>query len=112
MKVADIRFTWTKSPSVLNSQTFVLTVDGTETTATLPPEVQSFTAEVKAMSSVRFKVVSTNPDGQETVSSDINFTIDSLEAPAPATNLGWTIIGVRDVPDAPPPEGTAPAPRA
>lgn len=103
-KIADVKLSWTKSPSadVVKVQV-VTTVNGTETTAEVGPEVESFQIAVAASGSVQFKVVVTDSEGLTSTSAIYSFSLGDLEAPQPATNLSHTVVGVRDdVPVTPP----------
>ncbi len=96
-KVADVRLSWVKSPTIdVTKVQVVVTNDGTETTTEFGPEVQELVIVVKASTTVQFKVVVTDSEGQVATSSTYTFTLGDLEAPLPATDLKHTILAVRD----------------
>ncbi len=98
MKVADIKLSWTKSPSAgVTKVVGVLNVDGTESTSEFGPEVESWMIEVKASQSVHFHVDTYDDEGFVVSSEDHAFQLGDLVAPLPATNLAHEIIGIRDV---------------
>lgn len=97
-KVADVKLSWTKSPSAdVAKVTVVVTKDGTETTTEVGPEVESIQIVVEASKSVTFKVIVTDSEGLAATSDIYTFSLGDLEAPLPATNLFHEVIGVRDV---------------
>lgn len=98
-KVADVKLSWTKSPSAdVKTVSVVVNNNGTETTADFGPEVESFNIVVSASSSVSFKVQVTDSEGLTATSSTYTFTLGDLETPLPATNLKHEVVAVRDVP--------------
>jgi hypothetical protein len=110
MKVADIELFWTKSagPDIKSQKVRVVVDGGTLSIPALPPEVENFHVTAKAFASVQFSVTAVNADGLEGTATTFSFTLDSLEAPPPPTDLGFRITAVRDVDDEPaPPAATA-----
>lgn len=100
MKVADVNLFWTRSVSdKVLSQTVIVTVDGEEKIhSTVPPEIETVSIRVKALQTVQFKVLTEDEDGV-TESELYTFRTSNLDAPLPATNLGHTVVAIRDVPD-------------
>ncbi len=97
-KVADVKLSWTKSPSAdVAKVTVVVTKDGTETTTEVGPEVESIQIVVEASKSVTFKVIVTDSEGLAATSDIYTFSLGDLEAPLPATDLFHEVVGVRDV---------------
>ena len=97
-KVADVKLGWMKSVSTdVERQEILLTIDGVTTEIEVGAEVESYTLEVSARSSVQFAIKSFDSEGLEVVSEVHSFTLGDLEAPQPASNLFHEIIGVRDV---------------
>lgn len=97
-KVADVKLTWSKSPSAdVAKVTVAVTKDGTTTTTDVGPEVESFQIVVEASKSVTFTVVTTDSEGLTGTSDSYTFTIGDLEAPLPATNLFHEVLAIREV---------------
>lgn len=98
-KVADVRILWKKSVSTdVSRQKLNLTIDGQATNVDLGPEVQEYLLTVKAGGVVHFDITTFDKDGLQSVSLGFDFTLSDLEPPQPATDLGFEITGVRDVP--------------
>lgn len=103
-KVADVKLKWKKSPSLdITKVDVVVTVNGTESHYEVGPEVEDFTIEVKANSTVQFYVAVTDADGLEAFSTTATFGVGDLENPQPATDPSFEIVGIREVPDEPTP---------
>jgi hypothetical protein len=97
-KVADVRLGWKKSiSSDVKTVKVVVTNDGTETTADLPPEAEEFMIVVSATKAVQFKVITFDTEGLQSSSSVYDFVLGDLEAPQPATDLFHEVVAVRDV---------------
>lgn len=97
-KVADVRLSWSKSPSAdVKRVRLSVNIDGTESTADLGPDVNEFMVEVKAGGTVTYKVVTIGNDDLEATSADYTFTLGSLEVPEPAFDLFHKVVAVRDV---------------
>ncbi len=97
MLVADVKLSWQRSVSAdINSRKIVITKNGESTTVEVGPEVDSYTLEVSASSTVSFNTVVTDTEGNEVSSETYSFTIPDLEAPQPDTNLFHEITGVRE----------------
>lgn len=97
-KVADVKLSWTKSPSLdLQKVEVVVNNGGTETTTELGPEVQEFMIVVQASGAVQFKIVTYDTEGLKATSETYSFTLGDLEVPLPATNLFHEVVAVRDV---------------
>lgn len=97
-KVADVKLSWTKSPSLdLQKVEVVVNNGGTETTTELGPEVQEFMIVVQASGGVQFKIVTYDTEGLKATSETYSFTLGDLEVPLPATNLFHEVVAVRDV---------------
>lgn len=96
-KVADVRLSWTKSPSadVAKVQVFV-TNNGTETMVEGGAEVEQIMTVVQASAAVQFKIVTFDTEGNQATSEVYSFTLGDLIAPLPATNLGHEVVAVRD----------------
>lgn len=108
-KIAVIRFKWTRSASPLDAVGRVevaLTVNGNTTTVEVPKEAEEYVSEVRASSSVQFRVDTYDADDdQAVVSSEVHrFQLGNLEGVLPATNVSHEIIEVRDEDAPPPPE--------
>lgn len=103
MKVADVKIGWVASVSTdVVKNILSVSIDGAEpTTSELTPEVVSAVIEVKAQSSVVFKVATVDAEGLQTESETYTFTLGDLEAPQPVTGLFHEVVAVRDVPDEP-----------
>lgn len=110
-KVADSRFSWSKSPtSGIVRAEFVLAIDGMSTTVVEleTPERESYDVTLEAKSNGTFSIKSYKADGQVATSEQWTFNVGDLEAPLPATNGAFTILNVREVPDDEPvPSGAA-----
>lgn len=99
-KVADVKLKWKKSPSSdVAKVEITVTVDGSESTAELGPEIENFMVEVKAGGSCQFQIDTTDSEGLVGTSTTYSFSLGNLEAPLPATELGHEIVAIRDVPD-------------
>ena len=97
-RVADVKLGWTKSPSSdVKSVQLVITKDDADTTIDVEATAESFQVTVEALKTVSFKVVTKNADGLVATSDSYTFTLDSLEAPLPASNLFHQVLAVRDV---------------
>lgn len=103
MKVADCRFSWKKSVSTdVSKVTILLNTNGVEQETELPgADLESFDMTFNANASGTFAVKTFDGEGNVTVSQSISWSVGNLEAPAPATDLAFQILAVRDVPDAP-----------
>lgn len=102
MKVATVRLSWSRSPSAdVTAQKVLVTIDGTETVFETGPQIEEWTLDIKANSSVQFRLDTYDSEGKVAQSATLSFTIGDLEDPLPATNLAWEIVGVRDVEDPP-----------
>jgi hypothetical protein len=100
MKAANVKIGWVRSPSSdVTSRKLVLTVDSEVTEIELGPEVESFDIQVKALSSVVFKTIVFDSEGNQAEASSYSFTLGDLEAPLPDTGLFHEILGVVDLPD-------------
>lgn len=100
MKRADVKLFWTKSPSAdVDRVELAVTIDGTEQVYNLGSEVQELMIEVDAGKSVSFRVDTFDAEGNKAQSSVATFTLGDLEAPLPATGLGYEVTAVRDVPE-------------
>ena len=99
-RVADVKLTWRRSPSLDISRVEVrVNNNGQETTAQVGPEVESYVVEVRARSAVSFTVTVYDAEGGQATSATYSFLLHDLEAPLPATDLSHEVLGVRDVPD-------------
>ena len=97
MKVADVKLSWTKSPSAdISKVQIVITNGGATTTTELGPEVEQFMIVVQASGSVQFKIVTFDAEGLFATSETYAFTLGDLEAPLPATALFHEVVGVRE----------------
>lgn len=98
-KVADVKLTWKKSPSLdIASQVIVLSVNGvSETDIELSPGLESYTGEFQANSTVTFSISSFDSEGNVAASESHTFQIGDLELPLPATDLFHEFVGVREV---------------
>lgn len=101
MRVADVKLKWKRSVSAdVALQIVKVIIDGVETLSSeLPPELESVSITVKASQNVQFSVTTRDDEGQETVSEVYTFQVGNLDAPAPATELGHEIVGIREEPD-------------
>lgn len=108
-KVADVKLSWTKSPSLdITGVKAIVNLNGQEQTFDFGPEVESFQITCQPMTSGSFKVVVTGTDGQTATSTDCNFSVGTLEGPHPVTDLTAQIVAIRD--DTPPPPVNPPSP--
>jgi hypothetical protein len=99
-KTATIKYGWTRSASAdVEKVITVLTVNGITTTTERGPEVESFTVDVAANSSVTLRVDSYDSEGLVALSEVYSHTVGNLELPLPATGLYHQILAVNDVPD-------------
>jgi len=113
MRVADVKLSWKKSPSAdITKVELVVNNGGNETRADLGPEIESYTIEVKAKTSVAFSVTVYDNEGNKATSEVYTFTLGDLELPQPASGLKHEVVGVRDVPgpDPTPTPGPGPTP--
>lgn len=102
MKVADVKLTWTKSPSAPISKVVVnVTINGNLTTTEVGAEVEEFMIGVHALGVVSFSIDTFDDEGLKATSETHTFTLGNLEAPLPATGLFHEVVAIRDVPDAP-----------
>jgi hypothetical protein len=100
MKVADVKLSWSKSPSSdVKGVKIVVTKDGVDTVTEGGPEVESLMIVVEASKSVQFKVITLDSEGLTATSDVYSFSLGDLEAPQPATSLMHEVVGIRDVPD-------------
>ncbi len=99
MKVATVRFTWTKSPSTdIVKREFILDINGAGQQVTeIGTSVEEFVVDINAPSGGSFTTRLTDEEGNVTMSVTQSFTIPDLEAPLPDTNLAYTIVAVHDV---------------
>jgi hypothetical protein len=96
-KVADVKLTWVKSPSLdVAKQKVITTVDGTVTEIELAPVAEELMIVVQANSSVQFRIETFDAEGNVATSETHSFTLGDLEAPLPATDLGHEVVAVRD----------------
>lgn len=101
-KIANVKLSWTRSPSAdVASRKIVITKNGEETTLEFGPEVSDYTLDVPAMGSLQFKTIVLDSEGKTATSETYSFTLGDLEDPVPDTNLFHEILSVRD-------EGTPP----
>ncbi len=101
MKVATVKLGWMRSASAdVNAQKIEVTKNGELTTIDLPAEVEEFTLEVQAVSTVTFKVSAIDAEGNVATSDLYSFTLGDLEAPLAPTGLFHEILAVNDVPEA------------
>lgn len=104
VKVADVKLSWSKSPSADVSKVQVVLVnDGVTTKTDFGPEVESYQIVVQARKSVQYSVITIDSEGLQATSVLYTFTLGDLENPLPATNLTHEVVGIRDVPDGGPP---------
>jgi hypothetical protein len=97
-KVADVRLTWSKSPSLdITSQVIVLSVDGGQTEIEVDKAIESYTLEVQANQTVTFSISSFDSEGNVAASESHTFQLGDLELPLPATGLFHEVVAVRDV---------------
>jgi hypothetical protein len=102
MKVADLLISWTKSPSVIVSRDIVVTIDGTNTTYNVGPEVNNFAISASANSSISVFTTVKDALGQTVSSETATFQVPDLTAPLPDTDVAVAITGTHDEPDVPP----------
>jgi len=97
-KVADVKLSWTRSPSSGVTKVEVkTTVNGNETVVEVGPEVESFQITVQASSTVSFQVITHGDESGDVAASETyTFTLGDLEAVLPATGLGHEVLAVRD----------------
>lgn len=97
-KIAVVKHTWTKSPSSdVTKVVAVLTIDGATTRTEYGPEVESFTVDVNAGSTVSFLIETYDGEGHMTASESHYYVLPDMVAPLPATNLAHEILSIRDV---------------
>jgi hypothetical protein len=97
-KIADVKLGWIKSPSAdVHHAQVVTTINGSETTVEVGPEVEEIQIEVQASSSVQFRVVTFDNEGNQSTSEVYSFSLGDLEAPVPASNLFHQGLAVREV---------------
>lgn len=97
-KVADVKLGWSKSVSSdVVRQEIILTIDGATTEIEVGAEVETYTLEVAAKSSVQFAIKSFDSEDLEVTSEVYSFTLGDLEAPQPASGLFHEVLGVREV---------------
>ena len=102
MKVASVKYTWSRSASVdVVLQKVEITKNGVLEVFEFPPETQEFIGTVQAASNVSFRVESIDSENNTVFSDLYTFTLGDLEAPLPATNLFHEVLEVVDVPDEP-----------
>lgn len=98
VKVADMKLFWTRSVGMkIPKQVIEYTLDGNTKTLEIGPEVESFTLEMRANKSGRYKVTTYSEDGQPTVSDEVTFQTGDLETVPPATGLGSAITAIREI---------------
>lgn len=98
MLVADVLFTWKKSPSADVSKVIaVLNVEGIETqTEIADPSMESWQTTIGTEKSGTFRVDTYDGAGNVAVSQVLTWSVPDLEAPLPATNLSYSIVGTHD----------------
>lgn len=97
MKVADVKLTWTKSPSPdVARQVLKTVIAGSEATVELGPEAQEFMVTISSDTPFQFSVDTFDAAGNHTVSEVYSSAVGDLEAPLAATNLAHEIVAVRD----------------
>ncbi len=100
-KVADCKFSWAKSVSTdVVKVTAILVQGGVTQRIDMPTiDVESFEITFSPNSSGTFSVESMDNEGHVTVSETITWSVGDLVAPAPATNLKFEVVQIRDIPD-------------
>lgn len=109
MKVADVKLSWQRSVSSdVTSRRIVIRKNGEETTVEVGPEVDQYTLEVQAQSSVSFHTVVVDGEGNEVSSETYSFNLGDLELPQPDTVLMHEVIAIRDTETPAEPDPAAP----
>lgn len=99
-KLATVRLGWTRSPSAdAEKVEITVNINGAETKAELPIEVEEYLIEVAALGAVQFSVKTFDSEGNESTSEVHDFVLGDLEAPAPASNLFHEVVAIRDEED-------------
>lgn len=102
MKKVKARFFWKPSPSSKAAkQRFELTTDGNIVQLEFEPGIGEHVVDFDFVAEGSFKIVTLDAQGNEVSSSTFSFTAADLEM-LPATGLGFEVLEVVDVPDAPP----------
>lgn len=98
-KVADVKLSWKKSPSLdISSQVIEIKKGSAEATRIeVGPEVESYMLEVDALNTVSFTIQTLDIEGQVVTSDVYSFSLGDLEVPLPATDLFHEVIAVRDL---------------
>lgn len=103
-RVADLELFWTPSPTPgAVSQKLEVTVGaGTAIVDNIPLTDDLYAVTVPANTDFSLTVITKMDDGREVKSMKMSRTLGPLEDVIPATELGFRIVNVRDVPDEPP----------
>lgn len=97
-KVADVKIFWTPSPSTDIEKVLVkTTINGAETISQFGAEVTEMMIVVSAMGSVTISIDVIDKDGLQASSEIHSFVLGDLEGPQPVTDIGHTVVAVRDV---------------
>lgn len=107
MKIAMVRLSWTKSPSMdIDRVELRVVINGNETLTTFGNEIEEFVTEINANSNVSFSLKVFDSEGKEASSETYTFGLGDLENPLPPTNLFHEVLSVRDDGDVPSSTGT------
>lgn len=99
-KAAQCTFFWKKSPSsdIVKNEVIIL-CNGAEYKFETGPEVEQIAVTVRASRAFSFTIKSFDAEGNEVVSASFSGSVGDLEAPLPATDLGFSVNAVVEVPD-------------